>query len=47
MVEAQQRAIDADPSAPAIDLGADDPTIQARNPPARLIADEAAAAGGR
>ena len=47
MVEAQQRAIDTDPSAPTIDLGADNPTIQARNLLARLIADETAAAGGQ
>ena len=40
IVEAQQRCIDEDPAAPVVDINADNPTIQARNLVARLIADE-------
>jgi vanillate monooxygenase len=42
MVEAQQRAIEAFPAAPAIDISADAPTIQARALVSRLIAAEQA-----
>ncbi len=42
MVEAQQRAIDAFPGAPSVDVGADAPTIQARRMVEAMIAAEAA-----
>ena len=41
MVEAQQRVIEAFPDAPAIDISADTPTIQARKLLAELVAEEA------
>jgi vanillate O-demethylase monooxygenase subunit len=44
MVEAQQRALEAFPGAPTIDVNADNPTIQARNLMARLIEAERASA---
>ena len=44
MVEAQQRSIDAHPGAPSIDVGADQPTIQARKLVQRLMAAERDAA---
>jgi vanillate O-demethylase monooxygenase subunit len=42
MVEAQQRAIEAFPGAPAIDISADAPTIQARRLLEEMIAAETA-----